>query len=197
MSARQRNKPKYQDADGFWWFPSITSSPILDDPIEFVEELMFHNKTNRYENTNKLKYAVRYYWDQIRTSSVLCVFEEVYTIRLETDNLCEIHPKLWLLYENQRHDFKINIGFGFIEERKTVSDSILFYSSGYHEAARFLENPDHIICTKDFECFLEKIDIKDITAFLKSKDSDIQLVTNVDVCIDKCRSPSCVHHPVS
>jgi len=160
---------------------------LVVDPEDFEESLIFPPTLDKDEHEVKLKETFESNWGYIRSHSHLGRIQDRHVIRLASTDLREIHAQLRQMFKNQRTMFRINLSFGWIMRHKETGNLRYWHAS--HGEDRLFDYPAMIRNAKDFEMFLENLEMEDILEWTHLQRPDtkwvVDMVTNCVVFITK------------
>ena len=133
-------------------------------------------------------------WASVRTHVVNGPVQTRYNHRLTSLDTRDLQEPLFVLFDQQKTAFKVNVSYGFVLKEKQ-SGRLRYYHSSSNCCGRLLEEPSLIANRDDFDRFLARIAESDIQQWARDQrpDSDwvCEHVTNVTFFINRI-----AQHPI-
>ena len=133
-------------------------------------------------------------WTSVRTHVVHGPVQMRYNHRLTTTDLRVLNEPLFVLFDQQKTAFKVNVYLGFVLKERQ-SGRLRYYHASSNCCGRYLEEPALITNRADFDSFLERIREPDILQWAIAQRPKshwvCELVTNTTFFINRI-----VQHPI-
>ena len=160
-----------------------------EDPLEPPARLPFADNLS-----TELLDVVRAHWQTIRTRVTRGPLQCRYDYRLTTLDPTVLETPLKKMYQEQTNAFKINLSYGFVLRNKNTG-RYKYYHSSCNCCGRYLNEPNLVTNSEDFDDFLERIRETDVLQWAINQRPDsawvCELVTNATFFVNRI-----VDHPI-
>ena len=151
----------------------LREDPLTPPPVEHAANDNLSRDLRDFVHEN---------WASVRTHVVNGPVQTRYNHRLTSLDTRDLQEPLFVLFDQQKTAFKVNVSYGFVLKEKQ-SGRLRYYHSSSNCCGRLLEEPSLIANRDDFDRFLARIAESDIQQWARDQrpDSDwvCEHVTNV------------------
>ena len=164
---------------------ALNEDPLTPPPVEHAANDNLSRDLRDFVHEN---------WASVRTHVVNGPVQTRYNHRLTSLDTRDLQEPLFVLFDQQKTAFKVNVSYGFVLKEKQ-SGRLRYYHSSSNCCGRLLEEPSLIANRDDFDRFLARIAESNIQQWARDQrpysDWVCEHVTNVTFFINRI-----AQHPI-